>query len=298
MFLFFAKVLVKNNRMKSRIVTHSGSFHADEIFATALIKRFINEDIELIRTRDEEVLSKYTNDGNTWVIDVGRSYNEKVLNFDHHQASFSKTWPNATIPFSSCGLVWMYLKKNGFLEKHYSNEVINIVEERLIVKIDMHDNRVASLPQGIMFKLCNRENNTNEDFLRALLMAEMHLEDTFLFAERIERNRKKIREIEFAESQQIAIFHEEVHNIITPVSRETSAKIIVMPKANEESWSVRSIAKPHEGVLTPHWWRGLSNEELAEASGIEDLIFVHKAGFLAIVGSKESALEVAKTMLA
>lgn len=283
--------------MKSTIVTHSGSFHTDEIFATALIKRFINSDIELIRTRDDELLDQYTKDPSIWVIDVGRSYNENMRNFDHHQASFNRCWKNTSTPYSSCGLVWSYLKKEGLLSKHYPDEVIKIVEDRLIIKIDMHDNRIATLPQGIIFKLCNREVNTNEDFLRALTIAEMHLEDTFLFAERINKNSNKVKEANFMKDGEIAVFDEEVHNIITSVSRETSAKVIIMPKSADGSWSVRSIAKSSDGILTPHWWRGLSNQDLTEASGIDDLIFVHKAGFLAIVGSKDSAIEVAQIML-
>lgn len=288
--------------MKIKIVTHNGSFHIDEIFAIAFIKLFVNKNVEILRTRDENELKDFTEDPNIWVIDVGRSYNKKKRNFDHHQASFKLKWEGKSfqgksVPYSSCGLVWKYLKDQGLIQKRYSDDVIQVVEDFLVVKVDMHDNRVASLPQGQLFKLCNRENNTIEDFMRALTIAEWHLDDVFLFAEQTVKNRKKVNEADFIMGGQIAIFNEELSHIINPVSRETEAKIIIMPKVNSHTWSVRSIARASEGVLTPVWWRGLSNQELIEKSGVNDLAFVHKAGYLAVANTKEAAIKVAKAML-
>lgn len=63
-----------------KIVTHNGQFHADEIFAIALLECIYGE-ANIIRTRNIQP-EHYTKD--FWLIDVGGIYDER-LNFDHHQ---------------------------------------------------------------------------------------------------------------------------------------------------------------------------------------------------------------------
>lgn len=283
--------------MTVKIITHSGSFHADEIFATALIKRFYNSNVEIIRTREESILSEAVQDSKVWVVDVGRSYNERRRNFDHHQASFSKTWPKSDIPFSSCGLVWSYLKKKGYLSKKLSDVEIEIIEKKLIKPIDKHDNRVATWPQSVMFKLSNRNNNTIDDFLRALTIAEIHLEDTIYYARQMELNLDRIEDVEFIEDGLVALVDEEIHNIINPLANKTDAKVVIMPKSTEGTWSVRSLSPEKDGVLAPASWRGLSGKELQDSSGLKGLVFVHKSGFLTISKSQKDAVKVARLML-
>ena len=51
-----------------KIITHNGVFHADEVFAVALIKRYCRsaKNFSVLRTRDMSVIS----DGD-YVVDVG-----------------------------------------------------------------------------------------------------------------------------------------------------------------------------------------------------------------------------------
>lgn len=279
------------------IITHSGSFHSDELFAIALIKKFISSNVDIIRTRDESVLKKGTSDSNVWVVDVGRGYDEKLKNFDHHQRDFTKMWPKTNIPYSSCGLVWLYLRRRGYLGKKYSNWVIKSVEERLIKKIDMHDNRVKIWPQATIFRLCNRENNSIDDFKRALMIAEVHLEDTLHYFANIENERNEVDKMELLMDGEVALLNKRSHSFIGKVSKDTDAKIIIMPKGDGGSWSVRCINSNDDEYLAPSGWRGLSGDELVEKSGVKGLIFVHKSGFLAVTKNKKSAIRVANRMV-
>lgn len=68
--------------MISRIITHSGQFHADEIFACALIQSILKE-VPIVRTR--ELTIDDMNDPETWIIDVGGVHNPELRLFDHHQ---------------------------------------------------------------------------------------------------------------------------------------------------------------------------------------------------------------------
>ena len=79
--------------------THDGRFHADEIFALAVLK-LIFPDLEIVRSRDEKV---YKNAD--IIVDVGHVYDAENLIFDHHQRSFSLKRASG-IPYASFGLVW------------------------------------------------------------------------------------------------------------------------------------------------------------------------------------------------
>ena len=64
-----------------KLVTHNGSFHADDIFACAtlcLILEKQGKEFEIIRTRDEEMIK--TGD---YVFDVGGIYDANKNIFDH-----------------------------------------------------------------------------------------------------------------------------------------------------------------------------------------------------------------------
>ena len=91
--------------------------HADEITAVALIKIFIDKDIEIDRLphkSDPKILKEYN-----FVIDIGRKYDGKRY-FDHHQYKGGK---------SSAGLIWEYIGK----ESEYPKIT------KLIEKVDRHD---------------------------------------------------------------------------------------------------------------------------------------------------------------
>ena len=91
-----------------KIITHSGAFHSDEIFATALILMYVNSNMEIIRTRDKKILETSKKDNDSWVIDVGGVHNPDLLNFDHHQKEFEGCWSDGN-PKSSFGLIWGFL---------------------------------------------------------------------------------------------------------------------------------------------------------------------------------------------
>ncbi len=87
--------------------THDGRFHADEIFALAVLNLFY-PDLEIVRSRDEGV---YKNAD--IIVDVGHVYEPDNLIFDHHQRSFALKRESG-IPYASFGLVW----------KHYGDVVV------------------------------------------------------------------------------------------------------------------------------------------------------------------------------
>ncbi len=276
-----------------KIVTHNGGFHSDELFAIALLKKYVSKDLNIVRTRDRNELEEHTNDAKSWVIDVGGVWDEEKLNFDHHQSDFKGTWKCTDIEYSSCGLIWNYLRKNNFLKNH-SNWVLNEIENRLIKKIDLHDNGRSRWSQAIIFKMFNRGENNDVQFSKALELAMHHLENCIYFINKEEHNRSKLDDHQYLFDERVIVVEDGGFNIIPTISSLTNAKIIIESKMSEEGWSIQSI---DSNIETPFCWRGLSGKQLDMVSGLNGLIFAHRSGHLVKARSKNAAIEAARIML-
>lgn len=152
------------------IITHHRFFHTDEVMATALLDLFVlNGSYNLIRTRDKNVIQKHQNNNKSFVIDVGLQFNESKLNFDHHQNDKSLCWKDGTL-YSSCGLVWNYLKNNNLLK--INNQLISFIEETVIKNVDRQDNGIGKWNDGYIVTMYNRNHHDDKiidkQFLRAV----------------------------------------------------------------------------------------------------------------------------------
>src|SRR5690606_15027965 len=117
-----------------KVITHSGSFHADDVFSVATLQlHFGVENVEVIRTRDEEIIA-----AGDIVLDVGGVYDPEKQRFDHHQNG-APVRDNG-LPYAAFGLIW----------KHYGEavsggqEVMEEIERRLVLPIDVSDNGIST----------------------------------------------------------------------------------------------------------------------------------------------------------
>ena len=287
-----------------QIYTHDGTFHSDEVFAIALLKKFINGNVEITRTRDEFILKNAKKDKNSFVIDVGGEYKEKYKNFDHHQRSFNRTWENDNdILLSSCGLVWKYLRKKGYTKK-IDPEVLEVIENDLIKKIDMHDNGIRKWPLSSMVSLCNREESSIEDFEKAVQVAEIYLDNIF-YQEK--KNHEKyfdfLNDLEkYDESSRFFISSHTIKDgrVLNKISRDKNALFLIYPQFDDndiESWMIKSVNRYQdngelENAKPPEEWFGLTGKELFRRSNMKGLLFVHKTGFLMGVKTKNQAIKI------
>lgn len=85
------------------LVTHSGTFHADEALAVHLLRKLPEfKEMPLTRTRDPQVI----NDAHI-VVDVGAEYAPERRRYDHHQRGFEEVFDaEHKTKLSSAGLVW------------------------------------------------------------------------------------------------------------------------------------------------------------------------------------------------
>lgn len=86
----------------------SGTFHADEALAVYLLRILPTyQPSSLIRTRDPSLLATCHT-----VVDVGGEYSPATHRYDHHQRTFSTTFPQRQTKLSSAGLIFLHFGKS------------------------------------------------------------------------------------------------------------------------------------------------------------------------------------------
>lgn len=292
-----------------KVYTHSQQFHVDELMAIALLDTYVfkGQQYEVIRTRDAAQIAAAKNDDKTFVIDVGKEYNPEKLNFDHHQNDANLFWDNG-VPYSSCGLVWKWLRENKYLDQKMNAPTMNRIEKELILKIDKHDNGVSDWHEGIIFILYNRKANDPKEqdiqFKRALRSVKDYYLNFFAYVRGHMQSEKEItKAIEKSEHyKHIVICDSNIKDVATKVSELCGKEMVIYPRTSN-SWIIRSTPKSHNEKFTmkapaPEEWRGLSDKELEEASGISGMIFCHKSGYMTMLqGTLDEAIKVANLIV-
>jgi len=82
-----------------KVATHPGNFHADDVFAVAVLE-LVHGSLEVVRTRDADAQAAAD-----VRVDVGGRHDPASGDFDHHQKGGAGERENG-IRYASFGLVW------------------------------------------------------------------------------------------------------------------------------------------------------------------------------------------------
>jgi len=282
--------------------THDGRFHADEIFALAVLNLFY-PDLEIIRSRDENV---YNN--NDIIVDVGHVYEPDNLIFDHHQRSFSLKRESG-IPYASFGLVW----------KHYgellcgSSETSEYIDSVIVQSIDADDNGIdiyetkidgigfhtlSDIIESFVPRHVDDDDKVQKGFDRALNFATSYMKRQIKLAKELfEVALPNIRNaIEVAEDPRILIFKMFDKTWLNFISRESKEALFVIFPTHRKTWAIRSVPKRGQKFeyckLLPSEWGG-RQKDFAEISEVHDALYCHNGCFLAEAKSLEGADKLA-----
>ncbi len=120
---------VKNIR-DANCITHSGTMHADDVFATAFLELYLGE-VRLFRTSS---VNFFEVSSDALVYDVGRR------EFDHHQIDALKR--DNGITYCSFGLLWKKFGRDFLIKRgiDFVEEVFEGIDKDLIEGIDADDN--------------------------------------------------------------------------------------------------------------------------------------------------------------
>ena len=283
-------LLYQIHRPGASAFTHSGKFHADDVFSAALLL-YLNP--EIVITRGNRVPEDF--DG--IVFDIGRGQ------YDHHQKD-SRIRENG-IPYAAFGLLWEELGADILGE-----DLAQRFDEAFVQPLDNNDNtgeknELATLI-GNFNPTWDAEGSNDEAFFQAVSVAGMILENKFERFRGNERADKRVEEI-YAHHEQ-AVHDREKHRddariLILPefvpcqkFLSETEIAFVIFP-SNRGGYCIQPQKKEYSmnyKCSFPVEWLGLENEELAVATGLKSAGFCHKGGFLMTTGELADAVQVCR----
>ncbi len=278
--------LLKMIRQKdASAFTHSGKFHADDVFSSALLL-YLNPEITITRG------NKVPEDFDGIVFDIGRG------KYDHHQKD-SRIRENG-IPYAAFGLLWEDLGCEIL-----GDELAEKFDEAFVQPLDNNDNtgeknELASLI-GSFNPSWDENGGTDEAFFRAVSVAGMILENKFARYLGNERADKRIEEVLETRDQtgdsRILVLPEFI-----PCQKrlsETEVAFVIFP-SNRGGYCIQPQKKEYSlnyKCSFPSEWLGLENEELQKETGLSSATFCHKGGFLMSVGDLSDAIRACQISL-
>ena len=290
------------NQKQATVVTHGGVFHADEVLATVILSKVLEEELTVLRTF--KVPENLSNDVIVYDIGFGR--------FDHHQKGGNGVRENG-VPYAAVGLIW---KEYGhqIVENTANPELVwELIDRDLIQGIDATDNGAMPKPESELSNMSfsniisgfNPTWDSNEDsdeaFIKAVEFAETVFENTLknatakakaqkIVEEAIEKSQEHIMVLEQFVPWQEVIFSSEN-------AKASEVQFVVFPSNRGGfNWQCVPDALGSFGQrkTVPSEWRGLSGENLQKVTGVPTANFCHAAGFLGSAETFEDAYALAK----
>ena len=274
------------------LVTHSGIFHADDVFSTAFMM-ILNPNAKVYRTLKPddfvEEIKKNEPNAKCCIYDIGRG------KFDHHQND-TPIRDNG-IKYAAFGLLW---KEFGDWEQY------PYLDEEFIQSLDDHDNGGKTSELSCIIKLFNKnkydsdlpddmpyfndivENNMfleAVDIAKKILYRKLYSYDEendikdILKEQEIKVNSLKLKWIysPIAPKNNRYLYEEDIRLIVYPSDRGG----INVQFRSDEYGSMKASYK------FPDMWCGAEFKDLPEG-----VTFVHKSGFLANCKDMDSAMKM------
>ncbi len=317
-------------RSHLNLYTHDGLFHADDVFASALLS-LMADDVHIIRGSDLEI----PEDTDKWIIfDIGGG------ELDHHTPENKENngvHPGTGIPYASCGLIWKKYYRE-ILEaqncpERYTEIVFSRLDTSLIQGIDAEDNgydpvgaeleRIPNLQADLrneiayasrtsftisqVIKDFNPPWNSDIDPYDAFLDAVSFAKDVLLnrldsIISSLDGRDYILRAIDYS-ANHLMILDEFApwEGVLYSQRNNPKAQDIwyVISPALRGGWNIQcALVNSNDRSVfrhpLPEEWYGLRYEELQKISGIKTAIFCHPSGFLAGTETMEDALAMAQ----
>ena len=289
-----------------RVATHPGNFHADDVFAVAVLE-LVHGELELVRTRDDETVAAA--DAR---VDIGGRSDAAAGDFDHHQRGGAGERANG-IRYASFGLVWREFGS----QLAGGADAATAIDERLVQGVDANDTGQTistALVEGIrpmtvsgvigaMNASWDEALTAEEEdarFAEAVTLARGILEREIAGAKAYRRGLDIVRSaIERAEDPRVIELERKAPWHETVVTTAPDALYVVYPKS--DGWGMQAVPKALGSFENrkdlPEAWGGHADDELAAITGVPDAMFAHIKGFYASAGSRDGILALARQAL-
>lgn len=288
-----------NNIEEANCITHCGTMHADEVFASAFLSLY-KKDIKIFRTSiiEQEKVKK-----DVLIYDIGRG------KFDHHQEE--REVRKNGIPYCSLGLLWKKFGKDFLKSRKIEDvqEVFEGIDKDFIEGIDAIDNGIFPRVEAEfriknicdVIKLFNPSFGSGEDessqFLKAVEVATKIFEEEILNIngkikayKKIESKLEEAKKKHYLLLDEFMPFEEAIYNLDT----EKEIYFAAFP-SNRGGYSAKTIYNSPEDktqrVPFPASWAGL-DEKLSEVTKVEGALFCHLGRFIISATTKEAIIKL------
>ena len=290
-----------------KVATHPGNFHADDVFAIAVLE-LVHGPLELVRTRDPEAQAAAD-----LRVDVGGRSDPATGDFDHHQKGGAGERENG-VRYASFGLVW---REHGEALAG-SAAAAAAIDERLVCGVDANDvgqtlveplvgdirpmsvsGVIAALNPSWDEALAPAEEDAR--FAQAVALARGIVEREIAGAAAFDRARGLVAAaIGRAEDPRVIELDSNMPWREAVITTAPEALYVVYPKS--DGWGSQAVPREvgsFENRLSfPVDWRGRSGADLVAATGVPDAVFCHAAGFYASAGSREGIVALVSASIA
>jgi len=279
-----------------QVATHSGPFHADDVFAFAMLRHFLDEELSLVRTRDLQVIAAAD-----LAIDVGGEFDPARLRFDHHQREYEGE-------LSSAGMVLNWLEQSG----KTSPALAATLRSGWVDDIDAVDTGRRQPQDGIpgLGSIVNAIGEQAEGmadfdarYLEAVAVFEAVIAGVCASHAKTEAARAAVQQaMDEAEAAGTRILTFDRHYKWKRAYFERGGAThptdyVLFPDATADkgttSWRLLAIPPERESFAQkrplPAAWAGLVDEALSEVVGVPKARFCHKNRFIAVFGDEASA---------
>lgn len=258
------------NEISSTALTHSGKFHADDVFSAALLK-IIYPDITIQRR------NSVPKDYGGLVFDIGHG------KYDHHQVG-SPIRDNG-IPYAAFGLLW-----NTYGETILSKREAKEFDEDFVQPLDLNDNTGVENMLSDVIKsfnpVWNSENDSQKAFDNACSIAKTIIEKQF---EKLISESKALEYIGQALDEATnGIMVLDKYVPWEKAIKDSKIKYVIFPSLRC-GYNIQAVSEKYN---FPEFWRGLNEDELVDLTEIPSITFCHKSGFLCSTNSLEDAKQL------
>ncbi|WP_420475429.1 MYG1 family protein [Noviherbaspirillum sp. ST9] len=308
------------------IATHSGKFHADDVWAVAVLD-IVFPGCTLLRTRDAEQIRAAD-----FAVDVGGIWDPQSGRFDHHQKGFSGARQSGVV-YASAGLVWrthgarcvalLAQRHTGHaLADEEAQQIAWAIDADLVQYLDMSDTGTArnapggyglsAVVSGFNPTWLDEQDAGSVDAAEAMRLKQFRRAMEFIVDVLVNQVKyrvgsmlalERVRKAQVLEEGRLlyvdngalpwtAIVRNEMPKVLFVISygiADNRYMLHTVP-ANPDTFEARADL--------PQAWAGLQGEELAAVTGVADAVFCHNNLFIAAARSYDGALEMARQALA
>ena len=309
--------------MSARIATHSGSFHADDVFGVGVLAA-LHPGHEIVRSRDPAVLA-----GAEFLVDVGGEWDAARGRFDHHQRGFDGRRESGDGEgYASAGLVWRafgeaYVRHvaqalGAALPADAVARIAQDVDSSLVRYLDLVDTGAKMVAPGV-FGLSSQVAMLNTSWLEeqgldagavAHLQLERFREAVALVQRQLHRlvlrrigqelATERVRAAERLLDGRVLYLRDGGMPWTSVVVQEMPDVLLVLyPESDEggQRFVLRTVPVATDSFANrmdlPKAWAGLREAQLAAVTGVPDALFCHTNLFIAVARGKPGALPFA-----